>query len=248
MKFWKNVLCNDQEGYNYVGFQNVARYLGVDKEDEKGFPIGVEEGNCVYNEGLYIREKGKWITFEDEFSFDFSKYMARYRGFKGINGIDILSILMGANDFYGVSYENTDKAVKDVIERYKQMIYSIKVYDPNIKIVINLPVLGGGLGCGIIEMGTGASVKCYNYNILSFCEKILEEWDNEESFARGIYISPMLNLLDNINNFEKKYIKTNKYSDAKICVYTNWIHPSHSGYKQMGDALAPVIAHIINSL
>ena len=239
--YWKRVWLDEPGSYDCVGMQKAAAYFELTEFDEAGFPKTAKEGDVVYLNGLYRKEADQWVPFEDEFSFDFSKYMQRNRGFFSSGRLDVVSILLGANEF-SVPYSESQKKVEQVISRYTEMIRSIKEWDSQIKIILNLPILGAGLGFPEARMHKG-TVKRYRYHILTFCEKLLEKWDNPESVQEGIYICPMLNFLDMEGGFEKEYIRPCKYSEKVIPVYTNWVHPANVGYRQMGDILAGMIAN-----
>ena len=241
--YWKRVWLDEPESYSCVGMQKAASFFGMTEFDENGFPQNAKDGDVVNLGGLYRRQADTWVSFSDEFVFDFSKYMKRNRNFWGRDSVDAVSILLGANDF-GVPYSETEAKVAEVTEKFEMMIHSIKEYDSGIKIVLNLPILGAGTSFPE-ALQHNSTVKRYRYNILSFCEKILEKWDNPESVQEGIYICPMMNFLDMEGGFEKEYRKISKYTEKSIPVYTNWVHPSVVGYKQMGDILSGLIAYLL---
>lgn len=243
--YWKQVWQDAPESYGCVGMQKAAFFFGMTEYDEDGFPKKAKEGDVVNHNSLYRREENAWVPFQDEFAFDFSKYMQRNRDFFAVDRVDAVSILLGANDF-SVPYSEAEGKMSQVMERYAAMIDSIKEWDSSIRIILNLPVLGAGTGFPeALQLNT--TVKRYRYNILSFCEKLLEKWDNPESVQAGIFICPMMNFLDMEGGFDKEYIKTSKYSEKAIPVYANWVHPSMAGYKQMGDVLSGVIAQLMRS-
>lgn len=240
--YWKLVAVDKPEDYSCVGMQKAVAFFGMTEFDDAGFPLKAKEGDVVYLDGLYRRECGAWVAFEDEFAFDFSKYMKRNSQFWESEHLDAVSILLGANDM-SVPYEMTNTRVDQSVERFSEIINSVKKWSPDTRIILNLPIIGAGTGFPEAQQG-GRTVKCYRYNILSLCEKILEKWDTPESKEQGIYVCPMLNFLDMEGGFDKEYIKPTKYSEKAVPVYTNTVHPSNVGYRQMGDVLAGMIAYI----
>ena len=54
----------------------------------------------------------------------------------------------------------------------------------------------------------------------------------------------MLAVCDPISGFPGDMAKANIYSENMYSVNADWVHPADAGYKQMGDALAAVIADI----
>lgn len=241
--YWKKVWEDEPEDYSCVGMQKAASYYGMTEFDENGFPTEAKKGDVIYHNGLYRKEADKWVYFEDEFSFDFSKYMERNIRFFGDGNLNAVSILLGANDM-SIPYSETESKVSQIIQAFEAMINSIKTYDQDIRIILNLPILGAGIGSTEV-LQSGSSVKRYRYNILSLCESVLKKWDNPESVQAGIYVCPIMNFLDMEEDFDKECKRVNKYSQP-IPVYINWQHPSHAGYRQMGDILSGVIAYLKN--
>ena len=74
---------------------------------------------------------------------------------------------------------------------------------------------------------------------------ILETFGNRES--ENIFVCPMLAVCDTDSGFPWEISKSNIYSDKNEIHCINWVHPSEVGYKQMGDALAAIIAHVRHS-
>ena len=233
------------DDYVCTGLKAVPEYLGLKEFDEKGFPVNFNDGDVVYNDGLHIAENGKWVSFEDEFDFDFSKYVERYRNYKGMHKIDAVSILLGTNDLYFVPYAELESKIAESLSNFEKIIDSVKKYDNNIKIIINMPILGAGAWDGEAAP-PDATVKHQRFAILSMCDAIIEKWDNEKSIEKGIYISPMMNFLDMVDGFKKGSVKKNKYTDLTELFFADWIHPSLNGYRQMGDVLTGVVSYLMN--
>ncbi|MBQ4109367.1 MAG: SGNH/GDSL hydrolase family protein [Clostridia bacterium] len=245
IKFWNKVILDEVDDYVCTGLKAVPEYLGLKEFDEKGFPVNFNDGDVVYNDGLHIAENGKWVSFEDEFDFDFSKYVERYRNYKGMHKIDAVSILLGTNDLYFVPYAELESKIAESLSNFEKIIDSVKKYDNNIKIIINMPILGAGAWDGEAAP-PDATVKHQRFAILSMCDAIIEKWDNEKSIEKGIYISPMMNFLDMVDGFKKGSVKKNKYTDLTELFFADWIHPSLNGYRQMGDVLTGVVSYLMN--
>ena len=153
---------------------------------------------------------------------------------------DIVSLLFGANEFQLCPYENLKAEIKKYIEALKKMIDSIKEFDKDIKIIVNLPVCGSDQYAWGNALGCKSSLKQYDYCIKRASEALIEEFDKKEN----IYICPMIAVCDTDAGFPWDYVKSNIYSDKTEIRSSNWVHPSVVGYKQMGDALAAVICDI----
>lgn len=226
-------------------------YGDLDFENEKknperhtyvcdGLPIFDLEDGMVYHKNgkLYKRENGDDIKISDttEWEFSFSKYIERFN----IGRIDAVSILMGANDLQLVPYEESERIIRDYIENTKEMISEIFKYSSEIKVIINLPIVGTEQYSWGIKMGCSGTAKQYNHNIIKAASRLIDEFSD----MKHVYISSMLLNIDANNGFDKAYYKTNIYTDNHEHHHTDWVHPNKNGYCQMGDALAAVIEAI----
>ena len=225
-KFWERVsdpeFCNN---YQYAGFE----------------PQRIEEGMVTYSDGaLYRYSNGEYkqIDAEPVFEFNFKKYIERYN----IKKPDIVSVLFGANEFQICKYSETDEEIKRYITALKNMVDSIKSYDSNIKIIINLPICGGSQYAWGMTMGCVGTSKQYSFNIKKACEALLDEFDGRTD--ENIFVCPMLAVCDTESGFPWDVKKANIYSEMRKNQCTNWVHPSEVGYRQMGDALAAVITAV----
>jgi lysophospholipase L1-like esterase len=67
--------------------------------------------------------------------FDFSKYMTD----QSYSGVDFVVVQLGINDLYNVEMSDAKNAVNSLEENIIEIITSIKAYNENQKIIINLP-------------------------------------------------------------------------------------------------------------
>lgn len=227
--------------YCCVGFENAAKAYNMAEFDENGFPKNAVCGDYILKgSDLYIKTDFGWEKTEKDFEFSFSKYMERNLEFFGGKTPDAVSLLLGANDFYYTEYDGIKDEIEINISRYCKIINSVKEYNEDIKIIINLPVLSAGTGKDS-AYAVGTTAKKYRYNILSWCESLIDKWDNEESRKSGIYISSMLCFVDTELGFGANRVKLSKYFPETCNLYENWVHPNNSGYRQMGDILAATL-------
>ena len=234
------------EGKNYFGslsFWNKTNdpeyntdysYTGV-------LPQYIKDGMvCYYNGKLYRYSKGEYIeeTRSSEFEFSFKKYVERYLD----RAPQIVSILFGANEFQLCGYENFESALNQYIFMLERMIQSIREYSHDINIIICMPVCSGGQYAWGSRMGCSGSAKQYDFCIKMAGLSILKKFDRKRK--ENIHICPMMAVCDPFFGFPVDMVKANIYSEGMYRVNGDWVHPSDSGYKQMGDALAAVITDI----
>lgn len=235
LEFWQNITNNKVGEYPYIGFEKISEFIGGND-----LLTSLKAGDVVYNNGLFIKNNDTFEEINNGFEFNFSKYIDRYGDFNGIVNTSIISILMGANDFYSVSYDDTEKIIGIKIDLLDKMISSIREFNKNIGIILNLPILSGGIS-GVEYAG---KKKRYDYNILSYSKAIIDKWDNDEGRNNRIYVSPMGSMVDCEYGFATQQLKVNKYSEEKIAYINNFVHPSHIGYKQMGDSLLGIVSKL----
>jgi hypothetical protein len=86
--FWKKVLFEDPEGYDYMGFQKIAHDEKGNKiYDKNGLPVKPKEGDAVYKPSapdggrLLMWEDASWKTMSRApmWEFNFAKYMKHNR-------------------------------------------------------------------------------------------------------------------------------------------------------------------------
>ena len=223
--FWEKI--------NSGEFSDDYNYAGITKQQ-------IEEGMLCYDDNkLYRYVNGTYVEEQENprFEFSFKKYLERYK----IASPNIVSLLFGANEF-PESYEYIETEAKRFIDTLKKMVSSIKEYDEKIKIIVNLPICGADQYAWGMQMGCGGGGKMYDYWIKTVSAAILKAFDCRRS--ENIYVCPMIAVCDPVAGFPWAYTKINVYSERTQICHTNWIHPSEIGYKQMGDALAGVLADI----
>ena len=212
LEFWRTVLSEKGDGYDYIGFQKTAEWI--------------------------LQKKIINTHIEGEYEFNFSKYISKYKSLNNIGKVDIVSILFGANDFKNICYDDSEAKIQENLKLLEELIKSVKGFDPDISVMINLPVLSGKYGA---EDYTGEKRR-YDYHMLSYSKEILEKWDTDEAYESGIFVVPMHAMTDCRFGFSVDSISQGKYSNIKQPIVSEWVHPSKSGYSQMGDALLGALA------
>lgn len=202
----------------------------------------VEDG--IYGKGgrLYTYKDGEFRIFDEnpEWELSFSKYVNRNK----IEGLDTVSILMGANDIKG-DYDKFGEVLDGYIANLERFINSVHEYDKAVNVIINLPIISADQYSWGIQTGNRDTRKLYDFRVKTACKRILEKWDGKEK--ENIYIGPMLLCLDPDNGFSKSVVKANIHSENTEVHHNNWVHPNLSGYYQMGDAICGLIQKIRKS-
>lgn len=205
-----------------------------------GFPVfPLCNGMIYHKEGkLYRKEEPEDVLVEanPEWEVSFAKYMERYNPGR----IDAVSLLMGGNDLQMVSYEDSPRIIAEFVDNTQKMIETIWDYDPNIQILLNLPIIGGEQYAWGKRMGCSSGSKLYRFNVIKAAYALLERFDKMEN----VHISGTLLNLDPVHGYDKEPFRANKYCDDYVMKHGNWVHPNANGYKQMGDALAAVVEAI----
>lgn len=195
----------------------------------------IQKGEVYCSKGCLYTYDGEKLSDNPEWEFNFSKYIKRHN----IGHLDAVSFLFGANDMQISKYEETDAHVSQYIKNMNIMISSIREYDPDMKIIINMPIPGADQNAWGFKMCLG-SEKRYNYNMMKLSEAIIENYSSD----KNIFISPMAACIDRMYGFSSASRNANQYCEEKETFQSNWVHPNKTGYAQMGDALAAVIEKI----
>jgi len=197
----------------------------------------ISEGECYYSNKKLYSYDGNVISENVKWEFSFKKYMERYN----IGHLDAVSLLFGANDLQITSYEDTENHVNKYINNLNIFIKSIREYNPNLKIIINMPVPGADQNAWGFRSCLGSG-KRYNYNMMKLGEAIIENYKND----KNIEISPMAICIDPVYGFSTDELTVSRYNTEKETFQNNWVHPHRSGYCQMGDALGAIIEKLRN--
>lgn len=236
--FPKNVAGKDY--YGDYEFETMKSQPDRPTYSYDGLPVfPLCNGMIYHKEGKLFRKEEKEDILVDaapEWEVSFVKYMERYNP----GHIDAVSLLMGGNDLQMVSYENSPKIVAQYAENTQKMIEAIWEYDPQIQILLNLPIIGGEQYAWGKRMGCYSGSKLYRFNAIKAAQALLERFDGKE----GIHISATLMNLDPVHGFDKEPFRANKYCDDYVMKHGDTVHPNHNGYKQIGDALGAVVEAI----
>lgn len=227
-------------GKDYFG--DMEHYEASQEENRStccfnGFEFSkIKEGQYYHKHGKLYTSSGELVADGVEWEFNFKKYLEK----NGIENLDAVSLLMGANDLYPYAYEGAKETVSEYIKNIKTFIKAIKDADENIAVIINLPIPGSEQAAFAKTYGCDASYKAYNYKMREGAKAILAEFEDME----GVYICPMAHAFDAENGFDKTSMRANLYCDTQVEIKDDTVHPNPDGYRQMGDALAGTVEKI----
>lgn len=229
---WKNICYANPSGYDYDGFQRIAKgWTGSSFQfDSNGYPINPAVGDVVCDPtkpsgSQFLQWNGTtWTVMSPQptIEFNFSKYMDRYAAaFAGAQP-NVVTFLLGTNDF--MNAQGIDNGITDYLSKLNQAITSIKAYNPNMKIIILLPMIGGTNAQWSAQSGTTQDFQ-FNRNMQELASRLLKEFDNDTQLAQSIYVCNTNMVVDpaNIGDF---------------------VHPTSAGHTQMAVALAGLIQSI----
>lgn len=250
--FWRNVV-NDG-GKEYDGFAKLATGWKTSASemmyDENGYPKNPQEGYVVYNSmnGKFeIYEGNAWIEMSEQpdWELSFTKYMQKNAAamtYKYMPATpDVVSILLGNNDFVNVS---NSAQYDEYINGIEQLINSIHEYDPSIKVIVNMPPTGPDYTNENNEYS--GSAEAYKSNMINAGWAILNKWDNTESVNSGILVNSMAVAVDPYVGYSSSEKNANAYTEDKTMFYDDVTMPNDIGQKQMGDTLAAAVQAIRN--
>lgn len=229
VSFWKDVCYDNKKGYEFEGFQKIASGWTGDNclYDENGYPINPSKNDVVVDpnkpEGNRLLQYNgkKWRVMEEQpqYEFNFSKYMEKNKIAYTDQDPNVVTLLLGANDFQITS--NIAEA-PSFIRNVNTFIDSVKEYNSEIKLVVNLPIVGNTQEVWE-EQGIKSTADQYRENMQMLGQELIDQFDGRE--LEGIYVSAT-NAVVGLENMQ------------------DWVHPNEKGYEQMGDSLAAIVQAI----
>ena len=237
--FWKKVV-NGDTSYAYDGFSATATAIGFSALT--GLKSTPATNDVMYNNDnlrYEVYNGSSWVAITlvtNDFSFNYAKY----RSVWGIAQPDIVSILLGINDFNAT----TEATITDIFATFKtrmeMVIASILADNATAKIALCIaPSVNGGSNDTIDTNEFNAR---YNAAMWRARKLMIDNFDARE--AESIYLVDTGSSLDPVYGFgvgsaEKPF---SDYGGTEtIKVQGNLPHPSTQGYYQMGIRLAGFI-------
>lgn len=247
VRFWKlvkDIQANPSGGwtsaqtYPTEGFSDAAL-----KFDTDGYPLVPVNGDIINTaSGMQLYDGSTWIsTTESSYTwdFDFSKYLNMW----SLSSPDVLSVLLGLNDFRNASDpENIDFTTWN--SRLEKVISSFRASNPSGKVAVNTACST----CGTLENTSGDYTIKQNACMWSHRKNVIDQFDGRES--EGIYIVDIGVSVDNEHGYspvatnDTRRLPFMQYpSTYRIDVQDGNPHP-YRNYPDMGIQLAAFLQHI----
>ena len=175
------------------------------------------EGRSGWTTGHYINDASRNLITNAFYNngFDFKHYMTT----QNITSLDSVIFNLGTNDIF--NFKNDEAliaACQTFIQNFKTMINSIKAYNANIKVAINLTPSGNGSEQKFAEQKLTGQLNQnswrYDYNTKLWVNELIKSFDKSETTL----------------------IATNAVIDNRVDI-ADHIHPNEIGYRKMGDAI-----------
>lgn len=151
--------------------------------------------------------------------FDFSQYMTA----QGYTAPDFVIIQLGINDLYNVGMADSDAKIEETAGYICEMIESIKVYDANIRILINLPTTPHS------DQTRHSNVRfVYNNIRVRYCEYMIWKiigYINSSYKVRETYnhliLDASTDISDNVHPTQAGFVKMGKQNVAQMNYWLN---------------------------
>lgn len=229
--FWKAVVNTDPNGYDFQGFQKIARGWGASNApfqfDANGYPTAPTEGDVVVDPlqaaGQTWRQytAGAWTTMAaPAIEFSFSKYMQRYAAAFPNGGPTSISLMLETNDFFNALDDASFTIWKN---RMDTVIASIRAWSATVPFIICLAPTGGP----VIYWSTQTVTKFeFDDRMKNAGQRILAAYDTTAARANKVYV-------------------TNFLGAVTPEAMADWVHPHPAGHEDMSAALSGTLAKLI---
>lgn len=166
-------------------------------------------------------------------SLDFTRY---YQDQNGGRPADFVMIFLGCNDTFHATDENLENVVNTMLAHYDALVAAIRNASPQTKIGVILTVPPAATQDAFAaNYACGQTRWQYKRNQHRAVERLLERYGNREK--ENIFIIPSTANLDCQNGFPAENVAWNSRTEAKTDRLSNGVHPSDSGYRQIGDSM-----------
>lgn len=149
---------------------------------------------------------------------------------------DVVTIFLGPNDIFHYNDSTIESGIDDMLQHMDQLIDMIRKENDVSKVALLLPVPPAATQDAFgANYGSGNTRWQYKRNQHRLIERMMERYGNRE--PERIFLVPTHVNLDCLNNYPTASSPPNAASTTPIVRLNNGVHPSQSGYWQIGDTL-----------
>jgi hypothetical protein len=205
VNFWKSVCFTDPDGYDFKGFQKVARgwadsgpYLyGTD-----GYPTAPTEGDVVVDPSFATADRfrqyvsGAWVRMATQpaVEFNFTKYMARFAAAFPAGGPTSISLMLMTNDFFTSVNDSNFALWKSQLDT---VIASVRAWSATVPFIVQIADVGGPWA---YWGGQANQTKWgFDQNIRAAAIRILAAYDTPAALANKVHVTSILGAIDPVN-------------------------------------------------
>jgi len=229
--FWREVTVGDPRGYDYDGFQVMARdwrTSGSYVFDSNGYPASPVIGDVVVDPsepaGTQWRQYdgSTWPAMEPQpkVGVSFAKYLERYAPAFLSGPPTSISIMLGTVDFLSSPPDVSWATYKS---RLDVLINSIRQWNPDVPIILIGPPSGGADNMWADQKITGAE---FNRRIADVSRRLYATYDTPDGRAKRVYVISFLGVVSSSN-------------------MADYVHPRMpDGHDQMAPWLAGILAYL----
>jgi len=233
----------------WIEANKVSPAFGFENYDEKkllfnpttGYKISPNIGDIMDSgNAAYVQWNGtSWVSISSATFGGFAFNFAKYRQAWNISALNIVHILLGTNDFSS-DYDSFEYIFNGYIDKYNQMITSIRADLPTCKIIVALPVSSARQGL----FGT-VLTETRKYYYRKLAQGLISNFGNRESEL--IYLLDYHSTTDREYAFNRTYqipfadytgIAGNNYLKGDV------IHVNNDGHNQMGTQYYGIIQEL----
>lgn len=165
-------------------------------------------------------------------AFNFAQYLST-NGFT-MTSNDWVCFQLGINDVFNLTNDNLEAGVEAILVTAAAMITNIQATVSGVRIGIGMTTPGATEQNAFgDDYGIGRTRWEYERNRCYLVSEMIKRWGNSE--ASKIYLVPTHANLDTDYNFPTGTLARNAHNATTDTIQTNGVHPSGSGYNQIGD-------------
>lgn len=230
--FWRDVVEGSPRGYDYDGFQMIARGWRSNSPysyDSSGYPRSPAEGDVVVDPTMPAGEQWRkysgtmWVPMNPQPSVElsFSKYIERFAPAFTSGRPTSISVMLGTVDFLSTLTDESWSAYESGMDTF---IASIRAWNPSVPVVLIGSPTGGPTAMWADQKVTGPD---FSARILDHNRRLIAAYDTAAEREKGVYVISFLGVVSEGN-------------------MADYVHPRMpEGHSQMSPWLAGVLAYLM---